>query len=111
MSSKSFLQDYHPALLIPVNEQEPRVITQDVANILKRLVRPDDDGAGSSVSLVAEEADTSTRTVYRVLSESTETISLDLADRLCLAAHSHLATCRVKLPNGSIVAYLDTIEP
>lgn len=88
-------------------EVEPRVLTEDVARALRRIVRPDDDDAGESVALIAEKADTSTRTVYRVLSISTETLNLDLADRLVLAANSHLALagCRLKWPDGSVTNY------
>lgn len=86
---------------------EPRVLTADVAAILEPVVRPDDDDQGSSVSLIAEKADTSTRTVYRVLSRHTETINLDLADRLCLAAGSHLAACRLRHSDGRIRPYVD----
>jgi hypothetical protein len=84
---------------------EPRVLTQDVAAILTMFVKPDDEDSGASVSLVAEKAATSTRTVYRVLSQSTESINLDLADRLCLACGSHLAACRLKWPDGAVTDY------
>lgn len=88
-------------------EQEPRVVTEDVQNILKRVVRPDDDDEGNSVALIAEKADTSTRTVYRVLAGTTYTLSLDLADRLCLAADAHLTECRLSWPDGQVTNYLD----
>lgn len=105
MPVEQFLQDYNPEVADPdPDEQEPRVLTADVAVLLKRVVRPDDEDLGSSVSLVAEKANTSTRTVYRVLSISTLTISLDLADRLCLAAGSHLAACRI-ISNGRMTSY------
>lgn len=84
---------------------EPRVITVDVQTILRRVIKPGDDDAGYSVSLIAEKANVSTRTVYRVLQASTETISLDLADRLCLAAGAHLAHCRLKWPDNRITDY------
>ncbi len=89
---------------------EPRVLTEDVRIILRRVVRPGSDD-GEAVTLIAEKAHVSTRTVYRVLAEPTEqedepgTISLDLADRLCLAAESHLSHCRLSWPNGSISDY------
>lgn len=58
------------------------------------------------MALIAERAQTSTRTVYRVLAGSTETISLDLADRLVLAADQHLATtCRLRWPDGEVTPY------
>lgn len=84
---------------------EPRVVTEDVQTILRRVIRPGDDDSGESVALIAEKSGVSTRTVYRVLQKSTETISLDLRDRLCLAADSHLAMCRLRWPNGKETGY------
>lgn len=86
-------------------ETEPRIVTKDVATVLRRVIHPDDPDQGDSVALIAEKADTSTRTVYRVLSHSTETLGLDLADRLCLAAGYHLAECRLAWPDGSTTPY------
>jgi hypothetical protein len=84
---------------------EPKVLTEDVRIILRRVIRPDDDDGGS-VQMIAERAQTSTRTVYRVLSPShSDAISLDLADRLCLAAGSHVALCRLKWPDGEVTSY------
>lgn len=88
---------------------EPRVLSEDVRTILRRVVRPGSDD-GEAVTLIAEKAHVSTRTVYRVLAESTETeepgtISLDLADRLCLAAESHLRFCRLWWPDGTVSDY------
>ncbi len=87
---------------------EPRVITRDIQTILRRVIRPGEDEGGESVALIAEKAKISTRTVYRVLQGTTETISLDLADRLCLAAESHLMMCRLRWPDGSLTPYLHT---
>jgi hypothetical protein len=90
---------------------EPRVLTHDVQAILRGIIRPGDDDSGESVSLIAERARVSTRTVYRVLKPAARddgqppTISLDLADRLCLAADSHLKLCRLYWPDGSITLY------
>lgn len=84
---------------------EPRVVTADVQVLLRRVIRPGDDDAGESVSLIAEKARISTRTVYRVLQGSTESISLDLADRLCLAAEAHVSVCRLRWPDGSVTPY------
>lgn len=85
---------------------EPRVLTADVQAVLNRKIRPDAE-LGESVALVAARARVSTRTVYRVLNpgESKETISLDLADRLCVAAESHLSSCRLVWPGGVITDY------
>lgn len=95
-----------PESVIPVGETgEPKVLTEDVRAVLRRVIRPDDDDGGG-VAMIAERAETSTRTVYRVLSEShADAISLDLADRLCLAAGSHVALCRLKWPDGEITPY------
>lgn len=88
-------------------EQEPRVVTSDVQAILRRVIRPDAEDEGESVALIAEKANTSTRTVYRVLSRTTDSISLDLADRLVLAAEAQLFECRLELADGTIQKYLD----
>lgn len=86
---------------------EPRVLAEDVQAVLRSKIRPGLDDAGESVSLVAARANVSTRTVYRVLnpSEPKETISLDLADRLCVAAEAHLSQCRLVWPGGVITEY------
>lgn len=88
-------------------EVEPRVLTEDVQRILRRSVQPGNDDVGDSVTKIAKAADTSTRTVYRILAATTETISLDLADRVCLAADSHLSECRLQWPDGRVQEYLD----
>jgi hypothetical protein len=86
-------------------EEEPKVLTADVQRILRRVVQPGQDDAGDSVVTLADRAGTSARTVYRVLSRTTETISLDLADRLCLAADAHLSECHLVWENGRITDY------
>lgn len=73
---------------------EPRVITADVAKLLSDVI-DGDTGREQTIDLIADKADTSPRTVYRVLSLSTETISLDLADRLVLAVDQHILSCEV----------------
>ena len=107
-----------PTLLDDVLEShdgpEPRVLTEDVQAVLRRVVRPtDEEGNGAAVGLIAERAKVSTRTVYRCLNpdEAKHTVSLDLADRLCLAAGTHLAaTCRLVWPNGAVTPY-PHVEP
>jgi hypothetical protein len=95
---ESYIESY------PANG-EPKVLTEDVRIILRRVIRPDDDDGGS-VQMIAERAETSTRTVYRVLSPThSDAISLDLADRLCLAAGSHVALCRLRWPDGRTTSY------
>lgn len=90
---------------------EPRVLTHDVQAILRHIIRPDDEDSGRSVALIAERAGVSTRTVYRVLNPADRedgklpTISLDLADKLCLAADSHLRYVRLVWPDDTISEY------
>lgn len=87
---------------------EPRVLTADVQKVLTSVIRPGHDN-GAAVASIANRARVSTRTVYRVLNpgESKETISLDLADRLCLACGVHLAfSCRLVWPGGRITPYV-----
>jgi hypothetical protein len=93
---------------------EPRVLTEDVQAVLRAVIRPDDDDAGKSVALIAERAEVSTRTVYRVLNPTPRddgeppTIGLDLADKLCIAAGAHLRHVRLYWPDGGITTY-DTL--
>lgn len=82
-------------------------MTEDVQRVLRRVVRPDLDDAGESVVMLAQRADTSARTVYRVLAKTTITINMDLADRLCMAADSHLSACRLMMPDGVVRDYFD----
>lgn len=86
---------------------EPRVLTEDVRVILRAKIRPELDDAGESVMLIAKRADVSTRTIYRILNpaEAKETISLRMADNLCIASDSHLAHCRLKWPDGRLTDY------
>lgn len=85
---------------------EPKVMTEDVRKILRAAIGTTGDEDGGGVAMIAEKAETSTRTVYRVLSENhSETISLDLADRLCIAAGSLVVFCRLKWPDGRITSY------
>lgn len=84
---------------------EPRVLTEDVQAILRARVRPGDDDSGESVTVIAERADVSPRTVYRVLGGDKETLSLDLADKLCMAAEAHIRQCRLVWPDGRVTAY------
>jgi hypothetical protein len=85
---------------------EPRVVSEDVRRVLLRALHPGEPDFGDSVQLIANRAGRSTRTVYRVLDNSNgATISLDLADRLCLAAGGHLSECHLVMPDGRVVPY------
>ncbi len=90
---------------VPQKEIEPRVPTEDVQRILKRIVQPGHESEGDSVTTIAGKADTSTRTIYRILAGTTKTLSLDLADRVCIAADAHLSECRLTWPDGSTTPY------
>lgn len=84
------------------SEAEPRVLTEDVRAILIQEIRGSDEEEGDSVALLAEKADTSTRTIYRILGRKTKAVSLDLADKLLIAAGRQLNECRVIWPDGTI---------
>lgn len=92
-------------------EIEPRVLTQDVQRVLRRIVRPEAEDVGDSVVMLAQRADTSPRTIYRILARNTETINLHLADKCCIAAGTHLLECRLQWPDGTITEYLDDFHP
>jgi hypothetical protein len=98
-----------PNLLDGIKEShegpEPRVFVVDVQAVLRRVIRPGQDD-GAAVTMIAERAGVSTRTVYRVLNpeEGKETISLDLADRLCNACGDHISfSCSLKMADGTII--------
>jgi hypothetical protein len=80
---------------------EPRVWVWDVRDILLSVIRPDEDDVGISVAQVADRASVSTRTVYRVLTPEVgkDSISLDLADKLCRACGAHVKVCRLVWPD------------
>jgi hypothetical protein len=85
-----------------------------VRTILRRLINPDDPDYGESVQQFAERAQTSTRSVYRVLSGSSSsstdppTLLLETADRLLTAAGAHLNDTRVLTEDGRLIPYWDT---
>ena len=79
-------------------DDEARVLTEDVAAILQAIVGRNEDDQRESVAVLAERAGTSTRTVYRCLGRRSEFLSLDLADRLLVAAGHHLSEVRVVEP-------------
>lgn len=105
-----------PTLLDDVLEThigpEPRVDIFDVQLVLQRVIRPEDEDTGESVSTVAGRCrpPVSTRTVYRALKPGPEqtTMSLAMADRLLVACGSHLAYCRLHHADGRITKSDDT---
>lgn len=82
---------------------EPRVLTEDVQAVLQKAVKPDDPDAGDAVALIAELAQTSTRTIYRILGRESTSLDLGLADRVVLAAGGDLNWCRLVGPTGELV--------
>lgn len=84
---------------------EPRVLTADVRQIIRRTVHPDDPDFGDSVERLAEDSGTSTRTIYRILGNESDSLQLDLADRIVIAAHGHLSECRLVTVTGAVVEY------
>ena len=85
---------------------EPRVVTADVRALLLAAIRPDDPDYGEAVQMVADKAQTSTRTVYRILGETyAPSMGLSLADRLALASGGHLIHCRLVMEDGRVLDY------
>lgn len=83
-------------------EVEPRVLTEDVRDAIQPTLKGSIEDSGESVAMLAERAGCSTRTVYRVLGLRSESLSLDLGDRLLVAAGKHLSECRLVWPDGRI---------
>ncbi len=78
------------------------------------MLDPDNPDNGEAVATFAKRAETSTRTVYRVLSGkaglATDPPSMRLAvsDRMVTAAGAHLSECDA-LQSGQIVPYNDVV--
>lgn len=83
-------------------DAEPRVVTATVRVVLAKALSTYDADQGESVQLLAERAGTSSRTVYRVLGLQSIDISLDLADRLVLAAGGSLSDCTLVWADGRV---------
>lgn len=89
---------------------EPAILAEDVQRVLKQAIRPGDPDEGEAVSRIAARAGVSTRTVYRILKpdEDGGTMTLDLADRLVIAAGRQLSEidCHAVV-DGRLVEYAD----
>jgi hypothetical protein len=89
------------------------VLTEDVRRILRSVIHPDDPDYGEAVQQFAARADTSTRTIYRVLSgqagdtTNPPSLRLGVADRLVTAAGRHLSETRALIASGEVVDYLE----
>lgn len=81
--------------------REPRVVADDVRKILDRyLDRAAHLQRGEAVEVLAERAEVSTRTIYRILEGNRKWLELDQADRLLLAADAHLTDVEVESLDG-----------
>ena len=74
---------------------EPRVITDDVKRALNLAGVTADKQNKGSVDRVARMVGVTPRTIYRVLECKTDTIKLDLADRIMVALGRHVNECRL----------------
>lgn len=89
---------------------EPRVVADDVREILVEALSTTDPERAVSADVVAEAAGISTRTVYRVIQNHSESLSLKMADALVLACGRHLRECRLRWPDGEITSYQEYIN-
>lgn len=78
-------------------EREPTVSGPDVARLLAPKISEDDDAA-----LIAEAAGCSTRTIWRILGEEMDWLTLDRADKLLTAIGCSVNECHLRLPDGTI---------
>ncbi|CAB4183338.1 hypothetical protein UFOVP1328_28 [uncultured Caudovirales phage] len=77
--------------------KEPRVVASEVVTIMERyLQRQSHLQRGDAVEVLAERAEMSTRTVYRILEGNRKWLDLDQADRLLIAAGFHLSDVTVE---------------
>lgn len=76
---------------------EPTVSGADVAALLKRHVREDNDAED-----IALNAGCSTRTIWRRLKGETEWLDLKEADDLLTAVGETINSCHLKMPSGEI---------
>lgn len=79
--------------------KEAKVLAADVREILERTRRRFNEDEGIAVSVIAERAGVSTRTVYRVLENRPDApawLGLELADRLLVACDANLWEVQVR---------------
>jgi len=80
---------------------EPKVSGDDVRVILEKyILRYDYMPRGEVVEVIAERAEVSTRTIYRILQGTRASLELDQADRLLIAADSSVTDVEV-LPTSA----------
>ena len=83
---------------------EPKVVTADVTAILRKVAGRATK-TGESVALVAAKARPRPAR-STASSRPRRQRSLDLADRLCVAAEAHVGACRLVWPDGRVTSYL-----
>lgn len=89
-------------------KKEIRVMAVDIKQVLLRTRSAavgKTEEAKNSRKALAEVAGCSSRTVDRIMADERETIELDMADRIVIAAGGGLNECRVLLPCGTIEDY------
>lgn len=83
--------------------REPRVIAKDLITILNRhgYFEPRSKREGLPLAPLADSAETSVKTLSKLLRGTWETIELGLADRLCVAVGSNVNECGFDPPDPS----------
>lgn len=77
--------------------REPRVNGEDVRRVLEDYIeRYNYMSRGEVVEVLADRANISTRTIYRILQEPRKWLELDQADRLLIAADSSVQDVEVE---------------
>lgn len=89
-------------------ETEPRILAEDVQTVLVRALGRNEDERKESLPALAERAETTSRTVQRIINGQSQTVGLALADRLCIASGTHLSECRVVHADGRIESPWET---
>jgi predicted transcriptional regulator len=82
---------------------EPRVLCEDVKRALNQAGVTADKKNKGSVEKVALSVGVTPRTIYRILDCRTESIKLDLADRVLLAVGCRVNECRLVWKDGGRV--------
>jgi hypothetical protein len=84
-------------------EKEPRVIAGDLIKLLNRAeyYAPRSGREGRALAPLAEAAETSVKTLSRLLKGKWETVDLGLADRICVAIGASVNECTLDPPDKS----------
>lgn len=81
---------------------EPRVVAKDLIALLNRegYYAPRSGRGGLPLAPLALEAESSVKTLSKLLKGEWETIDLGLADRLCVAVGAHVSECATEPPDA-----------